>query len=215
MRNLFYVEGFSEVAFVRSYLISNSVSFSEDVADLLSHKVNNYIKNCKSESAIKPAILKDKWIFEQLSGSELQVFIVSDTEEFPCYTSFKEDFNDFTTNENINTNFIFINSKPKIEYEYFDDIEHIKSTVKSIKNTLCLNQSSGTQNVIVGPELLTENRSNKYIKLENFCRANYKNFSKRQFAEKYFYSLHAANKTIRISERLRDKILSSQLSLGV
>lgn len=215
MRNLFYVEGFSEVALVRSFMISNSLAYSEDIADLLNNNVMNYIKNCKSDSAIKPSVLKDKWIFDQLSGTDMQVWIVSDTEDFPCYKSYKEDFQNFSTNEQINANFIFINSKPKIEFEYFDDIEHIKATVRSIKNQLNISQSDSGQNSLDKIELLTESRGNNYIKLENFCRANYNNFSKRQFAEKYFYSLHAANKTIRISERLKAKMTSGQLLLGV
>lgn len=213
MKDLFYVEGFSEVAFVRSYMISNSIAFSEDVSDLLNNKVMIYIKNCKSDSAIKPSLLKDKWLLDQLSTPEVRVWIVCDIENFPCFTSFRNDFLKFTTNEKINANFIFINSKPKIEYEYFDDIEHIKTTVRSIKNTLNLNQSTITQNSLVKIELLTDTRINKYIKLENFCRANYNNFSKKLFAEKYFFSLHSANKTIRITERLKNKILSDQLTL--
>lgn len=205
MRHIFYVEGYSEENFIESFLLFNNFEYTKDIGEFISENARIYLKNCKSDSAIRPSILKDKWWIQKINPTSATIWVVCDLEEFSCYRSLATTYKEFLVEEGIRHKLIIINSRPNLETIYFENIEHIFKTVLALHNT------TFPQNILQDPSQLTKhelilNPDNKHIYcLKNFCRENLKNFNKNEFSEKFFFSFFpSSDATTRLSicERL-------------
>ncbi|MGE3975275.1 MAG: hypothetical protein AB7F59_12185 [Bdellovibrionales bacterium] len=206
----FYVEGFSEVNFIASLLRSKGIVFADDISEIVNGSKQVYLRNCKSDSYIKTALFKDKWLLNDNKQNDKRLWVVADLESFPCYTSFRTDIKDFMLQEAIDIDTVIVNSRPKLEYEYFDDIEHIKQTVLTLYNQGNPQSVLHSCNQLRNLQVLNDGSKNFSARIYEFCKENLNKYPKRAFSEKYFYSLHAQSKGISLTRRVEFYLTQQQ-----
>jgi hypothetical protein len=212
--NLFFVEGYSEEHFIRSYLALSGLNWTIDVSEYLHARSNNYIINCKSDTTIMPTIRKNKWLFTQPALKGSIIWIVSDAGVYECFSSIYRAYETFFKEEDIKNNFYTIISKPYLEVQYFHNIEHIKHTVKALYNFRNPQNILDSADQLKENSLLTSNSPNKNNVLKDYCRINLGGFNKRTFAKKFFHSLHMAKHEVPITSRLK-RYLNLQMPLDI
>lgn len=209
MRHLFFVEGFSEENFIESFLLFNNFEFTKDIGEFRTSYKEAYVENCRNDSTIKPSIKKNIWWIKELEPPESKVWIISDLNEDICFSSNKNDYINFFQENEILQELILVNSKPSLEHSYFDNPDHILKTVLSIHNTMFPSNQLQTIGDLDQTDLISVDQTNKFEALKTFCRANLKgHFNKKEFSEKFFFSIHRDNPDgfIDISRRLENHL---------
>ena len=125
MKHLYFTEGFSEYNFDESFLRINGFLFTRDISEFRNSTNTHYIDNCKNETNIEPTIKKQSWWIKQLAPDSSLIWVVSDISKTTCFEQFRGKLQEFLENQGISLPFVIINSRPKIEWSYFDKPEQI------------------------------------------------------------------------------------------
>jgi len=200
MRHIFYAEGYSEENFLESFLLSNNFEYTKDLGEFRSHSTTIYLKNCKSDSAIKPSLIEDKWWIQEISTMTASLWVACDLNDSMCYRELATEYRNFLTEQEIHQNLILINSRPNLENIYFENREHILNTVLALHNTTFPQNTFFSVEQLSNIDLIRQPSSSKIDSLKRFCRINLGGrFNKNEFSKKFFSSLFSASTTNNIS----------------
>lgn len=205
MRYLFYSEGYSEENLISAFLRSRGLPYSSDIAVPQQNSSSHYLRNCRSESNIKPALKEDSWWIKKIPIATTKLCVVADLEKIKCYSGYASDINGFVRNKlDLQHQILFVNSKPKMEFEYFDDRECIKGTVIALANmgnpARRLSMAS-----LKHCGLIERPERDRVSALKKFCQENGGAFDKKQFSEKFFGRVFAGKGKISIATRLMER----------
>ncbi len=92
MNYLFYAEGDSEEKFVEIFLRQRRKGIKcIKVVNQFLNQGGYFLRNCKGDSNIVPALKKDTWWINKTHNS--LIVVIADTDSLSCcYTKFKEEF---------------------------------------------------------------------------------------------------------------------------